>query len=79
MTVDPHLARITEIIPLHSLRAGHRVVPVLDVRADEVEDAREWRDQEIADIVLCVDPQRPRRTHVSAIQMTGYPIITREY
>jgi hypothetical protein len=52
---------------------------VLDVRADEVEDAREWRDQEIADIVLCVDPQRPRRTHVSAIQMTGYPIITREY
>jgi hypothetical protein len=53
--IDARAARAR--IPPHALAARHAVVPRLDVCADQVEDAAERRDEQVADIVLCVNPQ----------------------
>ncbi len=57
MRVDPGLVGPAKIILSCPLRPWHAVVPVLDIRADQVEDSRERRDKQVADIVLGIDAE----------------------
>jgi hypothetical protein len=46
----------SSVIFASPLRPGHGIVPVLDIGADQIKDARQRRYKEIANIVFRIDP-----------------------
>ena len=71
MRVYSHLAGIVLVILSSSLSAGHSIVPMLDIGADEVEDTRNGRDQEVSYVVFRVDSKRSLHMSASSAEAKG--------
>jgi hypothetical protein len=66
MTVDSHFPRLrsrrlvitrSEIVFPSAFSSGHRIVPVFNIRSDQIKDSGQRRDEEVSDIVFRIDVQ----------------------